>query len=89
MSIIKAILVDDEQSARNVLNNLLERTSSIEVVATCCDLEEGVKKIKELRPQVVFLDVQMPNYAGYEIVKFFKNFTKILIYLRNSSYLQT
>lgn len=69
---IKAILIDDEQSARNVLTNLLERASSnIEIVATCCDLEQGVEQIKKNNPNVVFLDVQMPNYAGYEISKFF------------------
>ncbi len=72
MTQIKAILIDDEQSARNVLTNLLERTSvNVEIVATCSNLEKGVEKIKELQPNVVFLDVQMPNYAGYEIVKFF------------------
>jgi two-component system LytT family response regulator len=72
MTKIKAIFIDDEQSARNVLTSLLERGSSgIEIVATCCDLEEGVEQIKKLQPDVVFLDVQMPNYAGYEIVKFF------------------
>jgi len=72
MAVIKAILIDDEQSARNVLTNLLERTSTdIDIVATCNNLEEGVKQIKKLQPNVVFLDVQMPNYAGYEIIKFF------------------
>lgn len=69
---IKAILIDDEQSARNVLTNLLERTSSdITILAKCFNLEEGVTQIKALEPNVVFLDVQMPNYAGYEISKFF------------------
>lgn len=69
---IKAILIDDEQSARNVLTNLLERTSSnLEVLAACSNLEDGVAQIKKLKPNVVFLDVQMPNYAGYEIVNFF------------------
>ncbi|NQY29620.1 MAG: response regulator [Flavobacteriaceae bacterium] len=69
---IKAILIDDEQSARNVLTNLLERTSfNINILAKCCNLEEGVEQIKALKPDVVFLDVQMPNYAGYEIAMFF------------------
>jgi len=69
---IKAILIDDEQSARNVLTNLLERTTSnINILAKCCNLEDGVAQIKALEPNVVFLDVQMPNYAGYEISKFF------------------
>ncbi|MDD7913220.1 hypothetical protein [Polaribacter ponticola] len=45
---IKAILIDDEQSARNVLTNLLKRTSTnIEIVATCNNLEEGVLQIKK------------------------------------------
>ncbi|MDC3388733.1 response regulator [Flavobacteriaceae bacterium] len=69
---IKTIIIDDEKSARNVLANLLERASSdIEIVATCCDLEQGVEQIKKTKPNVVFIDVQMPNYAGYEISKFF------------------
>lgn len=72
MNQINAILIDDEQSARNVLTNLLERTASnINIIATCNDLESGVTQIKKLKPKVVFLDVQMPNYAGYEIVNFF------------------
>ena len=72
MTNIRAILIDDEQSARNVLTNLLERTLfNIEIIATASSLEEGVQQIKELKPNVVFLDVRMPNYAGYEIVEFF------------------
>lgn len=72
MGKITAIIIDDEQSARNVLTNLLERISSdISIIAKCINLTEGVKEIKNLNPDVVFLDVQMPNYAGYEIVNFF------------------
>ncbi|MFD0962439.1 LytR/AlgR family response regulator transcription factor [Pseudofulvibacter geojedonensis] len=71
MDKINAILIDDEQSARNVLANLLERTNSnIKVLSSCSNLKEGVEQIKKLKPHVVFLDVQMPNYAGYEIVDF-------------------
>ena len=72
MNKIKAILIDDEQSARNVLTSLLKRTSfNLDIIASCSNLEDGVAQIKKLQPNVVFLDVQMPNYAGYEIVKFF------------------
>lgn len=82
MAKIKAILIDDEQRARSVLLSLLERTSdNIKILATCENLEDGVVKIKELQPDVVFLDVQMPNYAGYEIGDFFDiiNFEIIFI----------
>ncbi len=72
MKTIKALIVDDEAAARDVLNNLLLRiTSSIEVIGTAHDVPDAVSKINSLKPDVVFLDVQMPNYAGYEIVNFF------------------
>ncbi len=82
MSIIKAILVDDEQRARNVLSNLLKRCNlEVEILAKCASLPEGVEKIKELQPDVVFLDVQMPNYAGYEIANFFDEMNFDIIFV--------
>lgn len=82
MTKIRAILIDDEQSARNVLTNLLERSSfEIDILTTCKNLEEGVEQIKELKPNVVFLDVQMPNYAGYEISKFFDKINFEIIFV--------
>lgn len=79
---IKAILIDDEQSAIRVLTNLLKKLSSnIEIIATSSNLEDGVKQIKKLQPDVVFLDVQMPNYAGYEIVKFFNKINFEIIFV--------
>ncbi len=82
MATIKTILIDDEQSARNVLTNLLKRTSSnIDIIATCSNLEDGVKQIKALQPNVVFLDVQMPNYAGYEIIEFFNEIDFEIIFV--------
>ncbi|MCT4698782.1 LytR/AlgR family response regulator transcription factor [Tenacibaculum haliotis] len=82
MNTIKAILIDDEQSARNVLTTLLTRAhANVNIIATCKDLEEGVKSIKELQPDVVFLDVQMPNYAGYEISSFFDDINFEIIFV--------
>jgi two-component system LytT family response regulator len=72
MKPIKALIVDDEIGARDVLRNLLLRISdSVEVIGMSHDVPDAVEKIKLLKPDVVFLDVQMPNYAGYEIVNFF------------------
>jgi len=69
MEKLKVILVDDEDLALDVLTNLLSRSAIfIDIVAKCNDVVEAVKKIKELKPDVVFLDVQMPDYAGYENV---------------------
>ena len=70
MSKLRAIIIDDEKRARDVLISLLESFAYIEIVADCDGLEKGAQKIKQLDPDIVFLDVQMPNYAGYEIVEF-------------------
>lgn len=82
MSIIKAILVDDEQRARNVLSNLIKRCGlPIDILKECSCLEEAVEEIKKLQPDLVFLDVQMPNYAGYEIANFFEEMNFDIIFV--------
>ncbi|MES2556515.1 MAG: response regulator transcription factor [Bacteroidota bacterium] len=69
---IRAILVDDEESARDVLSNLLARfCPEVELLEKCTNVESAVKAIHQHQPDVVFLDIEMPNYAGYEIVHFF------------------
>ncbi|GAB5416563.1 MAG: LytTR family DNA-binding domain-containing protein [Crocinitomicaceae bacterium] len=68
---LTAILIDDESAARYVLGNLLEwSTESVRIVAQADNLLDGIEAIKKHQPNVVFLDVQMPDYAGYEIVRF-------------------
>ncbi len=72
MSKLKAILVDDEESARDVLQNLLQRfCPDVELLTKCENIPEAVAAIKEHQPDLVFLDIEMPNYSGFEIVKFF------------------
>ncbi len=82
MDVIKAILVDDEPRANSVLKELLlKSTYDIKIMDICEDLVSAVKTIKELEPDVVFLDVQMPNYAGYEIVNFFEKINFEIIFV--------
>lgn len=72
MNKIKSIIVDDEESARDVLSNLLTRfCPQVEILDKCSAILQAVESVKKNRPDVVFLDIEMPNYAGYEIVKFF------------------
>lgn len=82
MSKIKAILVDDEESARDVLENLLLRfCPEIEIIAKCSNVLDAVEEIKKETPHVVFLDIEMPQYAGYEIIKFFEEINFDLIFI--------
>ena len=69
---IKAILTDDEQSAQEVLETLLLKyCPNIDIVAVCSNLPDTIDAIKKHKPDVVFLDIEMPEYAGYEIVDYF------------------
>ena len=69
MEKIRAIIIDDEEAARNILSRLIEKTKkNVEIIARAQNLLEGVELIKNLKPDLVFLDVEMPTYAGYEIV---------------------
>ena len=72
MDKVRAILVDDEESARDVLENLLRRfCPDVKLIAKCENVLQAVEIIQKEQPDLVFLDIEMPNYAGYEIVNFF------------------
>lgn len=78
---IRAIIIDDEQRARRVLEKLLlDYCEDVEVVAKCANIPEGVQKINELNPDVVFCDIEMPDYSGLELLSFFKEVNFELIF---------
>ena len=66
---LRAVLVDDEQLARDELGFLLGQVSGIEVVGQAGDGIEALTTIDRLRPDVVFLDVQMPGLTGFEVAR--------------------
>ena len=66
---ITTLVVDDEQLARDELAFLLKGFSDIEVVGQGKNGLEGVNLIRELNPQLVFLDVQMPGLDGFGVIK--------------------
>src|SRR6202047_2414501 len=68
-STISALLVDDEQLAREELSYLLKEFPEVEVLATARNGLEAVKLIENLEPDVVFLDVQMPGLDGFGVIQ--------------------
>jgi two-component system LytT family response regulator len=64
---IRALLVDDEQPARERLARLLAPFDDVEIVGEAEDGEEAIERIVELAPDVVFLDIQMPGCSGMEV----------------------
>jgi two-component system, LytTR family, response regulator len=65
----KAILIDDEPLARQLIRKLLEPYDQVKVVAECADGFEGFKAIQELSPDLIFLDIQMPRLNGFEMLE--------------------
>jgi two-component system LytT family response regulator len=63
------LVVDDEEPARAVLREFLGARSDVEVVGECRNGFEAVKSVAELRPDLVFLDVQMPKLDGFEVLE--------------------
>jgi two-component system, LytTR family, response regulator len=66
---IRVLLVDDEELARDRLRRLLGSFADVSVVGEACDGEEALQKTVELRPDAVFLDVEMPGASGLEVVR--------------------
>lgn len=65
---IKAIIIDDERLARNELRKLLMDFPEIEVVAEASNAGEGIEKIENINPDLVFLDIQMPGKTGFDML---------------------
>jgi two-component system LytT family response regulator len=66
---VTAIIADDEELARRLMREYLEGESGIEIVAECGNGFEAVKAVSELKPDVLFLDVQMPRLDGFEVLE--------------------
>jgi len=66
---ISAIIVDDEELARKVILKYLEAFPQIEVVAECENGFTGLKAIGKYKPQLLFLDIQMPKINGFELLE--------------------
>lgn len=66
---IKALIIDDEKLARDIIRSYLKLFPDIELIGECADGFEGVKVINEHQPDLIFLDVQMPKLTGFEMLE--------------------
>ncbi len=66
---IKTILIDDEPLARSLVREYLGSHHDFEIVAECGDGFEGVKAIAQHKPDLIFLDIQMPKINGFEMLE--------------------
>jgi two-component system response regulator LytT len=66
---LRALVVDDEQLARDELCFQLEQIGGVEIAGQAGDGVEAIESIERLRPDVVFLDIQMPGLSGFEVAR--------------------
>lgn len=66
---MKALLIDDERLARNELRRLLAAHPDIEIVGEAVDVEDAAQRVAELKPALLFLDVQMPGADGFSLLE--------------------
>jgi two-component system LytT family response regulator len=82
MSRIKAVIVDDESNNSELIHNLLRLyCENVEVVAVADSVRSGYKTILETKPDLVFLDVQMQDGTGFDLLKCFDTFTFKVIFV--------
>lgn len=75
---LRTIIVEDEELARNLLKSFLKDVDNIELIAECENGFEGVKMINELKPDLVFLDIQMPKITGFEMLELLEHKPQII-----------
>ena len=83
---IQAVIVDDEQLARQVLHEFLSAHPEIEVAAECANGFEAVKTVAERKPDLVFLDIQMPKLDGFEVLELIGNETAVIFVTAYDNY---
>lgn len=66
---MKAVIIDDEPLARSIVKEYIASFPALEILAECGNGFEGVKAIQQFKPDVVFLDIQMPKINGFEMLE--------------------
>src|SRR5712675_2424546 len=69
---IRALVIDDEPLAREMIREMLEADPEAEIIGECANGHEAIAMIRTLAPDLIFLDIQMPELGGFEVLESFK-----------------
>jgi two-component system LytT family response regulator len=75
---VRTIIIDDERLARNELKKLLQEFGEIEVVDEASNAQEGIEKIEQHNPDLIFLDIQMPGKTGFDLLEDLERLPKVI-----------
>ncbi len=81
-SMLRAIIIEDEEQNRERLNNLLnQHCPDVEVIGDATSVKDGFKLIEQLKPDLLFLDIQLTDGTGFDLLKLFENITFKVIFV--------
>ncbi len=66
---ITALIIEDEEPARSIIKHYLDKHDTVKIVGECADGYCGLMSIKDLNPDLIFLDIQMPKLTGFELLE--------------------
>ena len=75
---ITCLIVEDEKPARDLIKNYLKKIDNIELLAECKNGFEGIKAINEFKPDIIFLDIQMPKLTGFEMLELLDELPEVI-----------
>ncbi len=78
MKTLRTLIIDDERLAREELKSLLKQYDEIDIIGEAKNGEEGVLLIKDIKPDLIFLDISMPGMTGFEMLKQLEEIPKVI-----------
>jgi len=82
----KYVVIDDDMQAHNVITKLMDVHKSFECVGDYYDVISAIDAIKELKPDFIFLDIDMPNLNGFELLKYIDKSIKVVVTTSHRNY---
>ena len=78
MNLIRTLIIEDEEPARDLVTKFLSDFDEIELVGSCTDGFNGLKSINEHKPDLIILDIQMPKLSGFELLELLDELPEII-----------
>lgn len=83
---INALIIDDEELARELVKSYIKDIPELSVIGECSNGFEGIKAIQELKPDLIFLDIQMPKLNGFEMLELLDNTPEVIFITAHNQY---
>ena len=75
---MRALIVDDERLARKELSSLLSDFQKVEVIGEAINVDDAFQKVQELKPDLLFLDIQMPGKSGFDLLEMLDSVPQVI-----------